>query len=111
MEYLETKEKYCPLHSDNICKKFKRELEERGIECNDIDATRLKGYLSWKCENDIMLNKVENVTSHSWTDLNKMVPPEEILLPEHIKPESYEIWMWVKKEAAIMGNVTMGSNE
>lgn len=92
---------------DNLCKKFKSELEENGIECDEIRAARLKAYLQWKCENDIILDKLQWTTGYSRETLKARMPIEDQLLPEHIRPDSYEVWLWVKKEPIILGNVTI----
>ena len=106
-EYLEYEKKYCPSYLDDICKKFKRELDEKGIKCDDEEAWRLKAYLQWKCEKERMLDKLENITDKSRAVLEEQLPLTEQVLPGHLRPVSYEVWLWVMKEPRIIGNVTI----
>ena len=101
---------YCPSSEDSICEKFKTELKDKNIECNNVLASRLKKYLEWKCENQLKLQKNEKyqgmIRSNSLQQ-HTLVYPENYLLPTHIRPESYEIWLWIMKEPIIKGNVTI----
>ena len=120
-EYLEYEKKYCPSPLDDICKRLKSELDERGIKCDDEEAIRLKAYLQWKCENGRTLEKLKNITKKSRTVLEfsprtpsttpvvpqSTLPHMEQVLPGHLRPESYEVWLWVRKEPMIIGNVTI----
>ena len=94
---MENEKNYCPSPGDNICKKFKLELEEKHIKCEEVRAARLKAYLQWKC-------KEKKWNSEELVD---EIYPEHELLPDHIRPQSYEIWLWVKEKPIIEGNVTI----
>ena len=96
-DYLENEKNYCPSPGDNICKKFQLELEEKHIKCEEVRAARLKAYLQWKC-------KMKKSNSEELVD---EIYPEHDLLPDHIRPQSYEIWLWVKEKPIIEGNVTI----
>ena len=109
-DYLENEKNYCPSYLDNICQKFKQELDEKVIKCDDRYATRLKAYLEWKCENEKMLVKLKEIAGPHRAALKERVPAEEQLLPEHIRPESYEVWLIIKKEPIIIGNATITVN-
>ena len=98
--------KYCPKTNDNICVKFKTELEDQGIECREERAARIKQRLQWKCESGQTLNGGRQVSIDRKKQEDKLYP-EHDLLPEHIRPNSYEIWLWIHKEPIVKGNVTI----
>ena len=103
-DYFENKKKYCPNKNDDICEVFKIELEKLGMECMEDRAARLKQYLQWKCENEN--DKKEGTKAKKDTeDQESKLYPEHDLLPEYIRPNSYEIWLWIHKEPIIKGNI------
>ena len=96
-----------------MCKKLKQDNEEDVIECNEKYGMRLKAYLQWKCQNERILAKLEKNMGQSRAAgiaAKERVPPEEQLLPGHIRPKSYEIWLLVKKEPMVIGNATITVN-
>ena len=97
-DYLENTMKYCPKQDDDVCVKFKTELEEQGIECKGDRAARLKTRLQWKCKN----RKIKR-----GNEKEDKLYPEHDLLPKHIRPNFYEIWLWLHKKPIIKGNVTI----
>ena len=98
---------------DKICKTRKQEGDEKLLECDEKYEMRLKAYLQWKCQNEKKLAKLEKIMGHSraaGVASKETVPPEEQLLPGHIRPESYEVWLLVKKEPIVIGNATITVN-
>ena len=108
--YIEVTLGYCPTMEDDICEKFKKELQHKNIECDAFRAERLKTDLLWKCKNGKEYSETKKYNS-SFVEGSDSSPdavyPEHDLLPEHIRPEKYEVWLWVKKERKILGNVTI----
>ena len=105
-DFLENTLKYCPEPNDNICVKFKTELEEHGIECNGHRAARLKNHLQWKCENGPTKGKRGSRELRGNEKDDKLYPEHDVL-PGYVRPHSYEIWLWVHKEPIIKGNITI----
>jgi hypothetical protein len=107
--------KYCPSSEENICIKFKSELKNIGIRCDVYRAARIKSYLQWKCANELKLDNVAKYRGlgRTFERENSSLPhvnPEDDLLPEHIRPFSYKVWLWIKKEPTVIGNVTIEVN-
>ena len=98
--------RFCPKQNDNICVKLKTELEEKGIECKDERAARLKQHLLWKCENRPIKSKSGRIAIDEKKNKNKLYP-EHDLLPGYIRPNFYEIWLWVHQEPIVKGNITI----
>ena len=108
-DYIETTKNYCPKQNESICDKFKTELRENGIECQEERAERLKSYLEWKCDNEKAESaerKLSDGVASVKQEKDKLYP-EHDLLPSTIRPNSYEIWLWVQKERFIKGNATI----
>ena len=82
------------------------ELETQEIECREDRAARLKQYLQWKCENEKYKSNGTNAKKDTNNEESKLYP-EHDLLPEYIRPNSYEIWLWIHKEPIIEGNITI----
>ena len=95
---------YCPSISENICDKH---------ECDIEETMGLKQYLHERCNKKRMEERLENITGIRMTE-NRMEDvrpaPDTVLLPEHIRPESYVIWLWIMKEPKIKGNATITIN-
>ena len=111
-EYLESKKKYCPLPTDNICEKFATQLEEKSIKCDERRATRLKAYLRRKCEmsriaNSLRLPPMKGGRIDPVLRYKKSMIPENNLLSKRFQPVFYEVSLWIKKEPVIIGNVTI----
>ena len=98
--------RFCPKQNDNICEKLKTELKEKGIECKDERAARLKQHLLWKCENRPIKSKSGRIAIDEKKNKDKLYP-EHDLLPGHIRPNFYEIWLCVHQEPIVKGNITI----
>ena len=98
--------KYCPEPNDNLCVKFKTELEEHDIECNEHRAARLKQHLQWKCEKWPTEGKRGSRELREKQEEDKLYPEHDVL-PGYIRPNSYDLWLWVHKEPIIKGNITI----
>ena len=115
-DYFELEKKYCPSLNDNICKKFKSELKRNKISCDIDKAARIKSYLISQCENKTQARKsgrARNIVEKEREGkiITKLSNPEDDFLPDHIRPESYEIWLWIKAEpAVVVGNLTIHVN-
>ena len=105
-DYIENTMKYCPKQNESICIKFKTRLEEQGIECNEDRAARLKVHLQWKCENKRFKSRKQEATIKRSSDNDKLYP-EHDLLPGYIRPNSYEIWLWIQYKPIVIGNITI----
>ena len=104
---MENVKKYCPSSEDNICKKFKLELEEKHIACEEERAARLKVYLQWKCKRTELKKTKDSKSKFNPEERVNEIYPEHDVLPDHIRPQSYEIWLWVKDQPIIEGNITI----
>ena len=115
-DYFELEKNYCPSLNDNICKRFRHELKRKEIVCDNEKAARIKSYLMSKCEKEtqkrksgqtrIIIHGIDNEVGRKLS--KKLLNPEDSFLPDHIRPESYEVWLWIKKEpAVVVGNVTI----
>ena len=97
---------YCPSHDDDICNKFKVEFEQKRIKCYPERAEILKDYLQFKCK-EMKSDRMKGINATTNITRSAAIYPEHYLLPEHVRPEFYEVWLWVKEEPIIEGNVTI----
>ena len=91
-------------------------MKRKEIDCDNEKAARIKSYLMSKCEKEtqkrksgqtrIIIHGIDNEVGRKLS--KKLLNPEDSFLPDHIRPESYEVWLWIKKEpAVVVGNVTI----
>ena len=85
---------YCPSIEEDICEKY---------DCDDEEAMSMKRYLHERCIRRKQEQKISRLKV-------SRPAPDTVVLPEHIRPESYVIWLWIKKEPKIIGNATITVN-
>ena len=82
---------YCPTAQDNACEVF---------DCNLGEKVYLNMLLQEKCNKKKL--RVKGVAPPPSSEL--------IRLPEHIRPNAYELWIQLLEKPEIMGNVTFHLN-
>ena len=72
----------------------------------NVDSGNLKLLLHLKCIEEEHLKKANGISRSNFGSDVK-IPPELDLLPANIRPQSYELWIWVMEEPKLIGNVTI----
>ena len=88
---------YCPSIEEDVCEKY---------GCDDEEAMGMKRYLHERCIKRKQHQKIQSIEEHQRVRASRPAP-DTVVLPGHIRPESYVIWLWVRKEPKIIGNATI----